>query len=139
MVALKDLINHLGSDNLALDQPGGTAPPVHGVDMRSNYLFNTSMPGVEQVDVILLVGTNPRHEAADLNSRIQKRWLHTKLEVELIGEGVDMAWEDSICTEIQIRPETSDHRWYCLGSGWASGLQCALQVCGEEQDQAHYS
>jgi NADH dehydrogenase (ubiquinone) Fe-S protein 1 len=60
--------------------------------MRSNYLFNTSMPGVEQADVILLVGTNPRHEAAVLNSRIRKSWLHTKLEVGLIGERVDTAY-----------------------------------------------
>ena len=92
MVALKDFINRLGSDNLGLDQPSGNAPPVHGVDMRSNYLFNTSMAGVEEADVILLIGTNPRHEAAVLNSRIRKSWLHTKLEVGLIGERVDTAY-----------------------------------------------
>jgi NADH dehydrogenase (ubiquinone) Fe-S protein 1 len=46
MVALKDLVNRLDSDNLALDQVGGTAPPVHGVDVRSNYLFNPTIPGV---------------------------------------------------------------------------------------------
>ena len=92
MVALKDLINRLGSDNLALDQPGGNAPPVHGIDMRSNYLFNSLISGVEEADVILLVGTNPRHEAAVLNSRIRKSWLHTKLEVGFIGERVDTAY-----------------------------------------------
>ena len=92
MVALKDLINRLGSDNLALDHPGGNAPPVHGVDIRSNYLFNSSISGVEQADAILLVGTNPRHEAAVLNSRIRKSWLHTGLEVGLIGERVDTAY-----------------------------------------------
>ncbi|KAI0062525.1 NADH-ubiquinone oxidoreductase [Artomyces pyxidatus] len=92
LVALKDLVNRLGSDNTALDQVGGYAPPVAGVDVRSNYLFNSTIPGVEQADVILLVGTNPRHEAAVLNSRIRKSWLHTGLEVGFIGERADTTY-----------------------------------------------
>ena len=92
LVALKDLVNKLGSDNLTLDQVGGASAPVHGVDMRSNYLFNATIPGVEEADVILLVGTNPRHEAAVLNSRIRKSWLHTELEVGLIGERADLSY-----------------------------------------------
>ncbi|TFY62953.1 hypothetical protein EVJ58_g3543 [Rhodofomes roseus] len=92
MVALKDLINRLGSDNLTLDSVGGHAAPVHAVDVRSNYLFNATLPGVEQADCILLVGTNPRHEAAVLNSRIRKSWMHTTLEVGLIGERVDTTY-----------------------------------------------
>lgn len=92
LVALKDLVNSLGSDNLALDQPGGDAMPVHGIDVRSNFLFNSTIPGVEAADMILLVGTNPRHEAAVLNSRIRKTWLHTGLEVGLIGDPVDTTY-----------------------------------------------
>ncbi|ETW77526.1 hypothetical protein HETIRDRAFT_389115 [Heterobasidion irregulare TC 32-1] len=92
LVALKDLINRLGSDNTALDQAGGYAPPVAGVDVRSNYLFNTTIPGVEEADAILLIGTNPRHEAAVLNSRIRKSWLHTGLEVGFIGERADTTY-----------------------------------------------
>lgn len=92
LVALKDLINRLGSDNTALDQASGSAPPVAGVDVRSNYLFNATVPGVEQADAILLVGTNPRHEAAVLNSRIRKSWIHTGLEVGLVGERVDTTY-----------------------------------------------
>ncbi|KAH7929026.1 Ndufs1, NADH-ubiquinone oxidoreductase 75kD subunit (775) [Leucogyrophana mollusca] len=92
LVALKDLVNRLGSDNLALDQVGGHVLPAHGIDVRSNYLFNSTIPGVESADVILLVGTNPRHEAAVLNSRIRKSWLHTGLEVGLIGERADTAY-----------------------------------------------
>ncbi|TFK52829.1 NADH-ubiquinone oxidoreductase 75kD subunit [Heliocybe sulcata] len=92
LVALKDLVNRLGSDNLALDQINGHAPPVHGVDVRSNYLFNSTIPRIEEADVILLVGTNPRHEAAVMNSRIRKSWLHTGLEVGLIGERADTTY-----------------------------------------------
>ncbi|TFK92543.1 NADH-ubiquinone oxidoreductase [Polyporus arcularius HHB13444] len=92
LVALKDLVNRLGSDNTTVDSVAGHAAPVHAVDVRSNYLFNSTIPGVEQADVILLVGTNPRHEAAVLNSRIRKSWLHTTLEVGLIGERVDTTY-----------------------------------------------
>ncbi|TFK22427.1 NADH-ubiquinone oxidoreductase [Coprinopsis marcescibilis] len=92
LVAVKDLLNRLGSENLATDQQGGLSPPVHGVDVRSNYLFNSTIPRVEEADVILLVGTNPRHEAAVLNSRIRKSWLHTGLEVGLIGERVETTY-----------------------------------------------
>src|SRR5258706_2801257 len=67
LVALKDFANRLGSDNLALDHPRGDATPVHGIDIRSNYLFNSTIPGLDEADVILLVGTNPRHEAAVMN------------------------------------------------------------------------
>lgn len=92
LVALKDWVNRLGSDNLTLDQPAGHSQPVHGVDIRSNYLFNSTIPGVEGADVILLVGTNPRHEAAVLNSRIRKSWLNSGLEVGFIGERADTTY-----------------------------------------------
>ena len=86
LVAMKDLANRLGSENLALDQPGGSEPIAHGVDVRSNYLFNSKIYGVEEADAMLLVGTNPRHEAAVLNARIRKQWLRSDLEIGLVGE-----------------------------------------------------
>ncbi|ANB12014.1 NADH:ubiquinone oxidoreductase 78kD subunit [Sugiyamaella lignohabitans] len=89
LVALKDLTNKLGSENLALDHKGGNLPPAHGVDIRSNYLFNSSIRGIDQADVILLVGTNPRHEAAVLNARIRKQFLNSEVEIGLIGEEFD--------------------------------------------------
>lgn len=92
LVALKDLVNRLGSDNLCLDSARGDSVPIHGVDVRSNYLFNSTIPGLDEADVILLVGTNPRHEAAVMNSRIRRSWLHTGLEVGLIGEKVDTTY-----------------------------------------------
>ncbi len=86
LVAMKDLANMLNSDNLALDQAKGSQPIAHGIDVRSNYLFNSKIYGVEEADAILLVGTNPRHEAAGLNARIRKQWLRSDLEVGLVGE-----------------------------------------------------
>lgn len=89
MVAMKDLANKLGSENLALDQAGGSQPIAHGVDVRSNYLFNSKIYGAEEADAILLVGTNPRHEAAVLNARIRKQWLRSDLEIGLVGENFE--------------------------------------------------
>ena len=42
---------------------------------KSNYIFNSSIKGIEETDLILLVGTNPRHEATMLNARIRKKFL----------------------------------------------------------------
>lgn len=86
MVAMKDLANRLGSDNLTLDQPGGNEPVAHGVDVRSNYLFNSRIWGVEEADAILIVGSNTRWEAAGLNARIRKQWLRSDLEIGVVGE-----------------------------------------------------
>ncbi|CAE6449166.1 unnamed protein product, partial [Rhizoctonia solani] len=91
LVALKDLVNRLGSDNLVTDATA-TGLPSHNVDVRSNYLFNSTIEGLSEADAILLVGTNPRHEAAVMNSRIRKRWLHAQAEVGLIGENADLSY-----------------------------------------------
>jgi NADH dehydrogenase (ubiquinone) Fe-S protein 1 len=95
LVAMKDLANRLGSDNLALDQPGGSEPIAHGIDVRSNYSFNSKIYGVEDADVILLIGTNPRHEAAVLNARIRKQWLRSDLEIGLVGQDFESTFEYS--------------------------------------------
>jgi NADH dehydrogenase (ubiquinone) Fe-S protein 1 len=42
------------------------------IDLRSNYLFNGTIAGIEQADLVLLIGTNPRYEAPVLNARIRK-------------------------------------------------------------------
>ncbi|OCL10106.1 NADH-quinone oxidoreductase [Glonium stellatum] len=93
LVAMKDLANKLGSENLALDQPRGSEPVAHGIDVRANYTFNSKIYGVEEADAILLVGTNPRHEAAVLNARIRKQWLRSDLEVGLVGEDFESTFD----------------------------------------------
>ena len=93
LVAMKDLANALNSENLALDQPGGSSPLAHGTDVRANYTFNSLIYGVEEADAILLVGTNPRHEAANLNARIRKQWLRSPLQVGLVGEPFESTFD----------------------------------------------
>lgn len=93
LVALKDLVNKLGSENLTLDHSQGDAPPQTGVDIRSNYLFNTGIENVGDADAVLLIGTNPRHEAAIINTRFRKSFLQTGAEFGLIGENFDSVFE----------------------------------------------
>ena len=119
LVAMKDLANKLGSDNLALDQPQGGQPPAHGVDLRSSYLFNSKIFGVEEADAILLVGTNPRHEAAVLNARIRKQWLRSDLEVSLVGEPFDSTFEFE-----HLGTSASDLK-KALSGPWGKALQVA--------------
>ncbi|KIW13444.1 NADH-ubiquinone oxidoreductase 78 kDa subunit, mitochondrial [Exophiala spinifera] len=86
LVAMKDLANKLNSENLALDQPRGNEPIAHGVDVRANYLFNSKIFGVEDADCMLIIGSNPRWEAAVLNARIRKQWMRSPIDIGFIGE-----------------------------------------------------
>jgi len=77
MVATKDLFNSLGSEELYFHVDSSIDPSIipTNTDFRSNYLFNTTIAGLEDgVDFILLIGTNPRYEAPMLNTRIRKLW-----------------------------------------------------------------
>ena len=48
---------------------------------RENYLFNSSINGIEEADLILLIGTNPRFEATMLNARIRKAYLNNNTKI----------------------------------------------------------
>ncbi len=48
---------------------------------KQNYRFNSSISGIEQSDLILLIGCNPRYEATILNSRIRKSYLKSNLPI----------------------------------------------------------
>ncbi|KAJ2078459.1 ndufs1 NADH-ubiquinone oxidoreductase subunit [Coemansia sp. RSA 988] len=93
LVALKDLVNAAGSENLCVDTLRNTHAPASGVDVRSNYVFNAGISGVEEADAILLIGTNPRHEAPVLNARLRKPFLAGTAEFAVIGEPVDLTYD----------------------------------------------
>ena len=59
---------------------------------RINYIFNSSINGIEDSDFILLVGTNPRLEATILNSRIRKSYTKNKLNIYSIGDAGDLTY-----------------------------------------------
>ena len=61
-------------------------------DQKINYIFNSSIQGIEKSDFILLVGANPRHEATILNARIRKTYLKNKLPIFSIGDPGDLTY-----------------------------------------------
>ena len=87
--ALKDLMTRLGVANLDCRQDGALLEPKWG---RGTYLFNATIAGIEQADALLVVGSNPRREAAVLNARIRKRWRMGNFSIGLIGERVDLTY-----------------------------------------------
>jgi NADH dehydrogenase (ubiquinone) Fe-S protein 1 len=91
LIALKDFLNRLGSENLCTEE---TFPmDGAGTDLRSNYLLNTTIAGVEEADLMLLIGTNPRFEAPLFNARVRKSWLHNDLQVAVVGPNIDLKYE----------------------------------------------
>lgn len=89
MFALKELLAKCGSSNLAV-QGGDAFDPRAG---RASYIFNPTIAGIEQADALLIVGSNPRKEAAVLNARIRKRWRSGKLKVGVIGAKADLTYD----------------------------------------------
>ncbi len=59
---------------------------------RKNYLFNSKIEGIEESDLILLIGTNPRFEATILNSRIRKTYLKNKTEIFSLEDVGDLTY-----------------------------------------------
>ncbi|MGA9091250.1 MAG: NADH-quinone oxidoreductase subunit NuoG, partial [Bradyrhizobium sp.] len=88
MFALKELLAKCGSVNLAV-QGGDAFDPKAG---RASYIFNPTIAGIEQADALLIVGSNPRSEAAVLNARIRKRWRSGQLKIGVIGARADLTY-----------------------------------------------
>jgi NADH-quinone oxidoreductase subunit G len=92
MLALKDLLAALGSSNVDCRQGGA----VFDTARRDYYIFNSTIAGIEEADALLLIGTNPRHEAPILNARIRKRWRANRLPVAVIGSATDLTYPSEI-------------------------------------------
>ncbi|EJF87870.1 NADH dehydrogenase (quinone), G subunit [Bartonella vinsonii subsp. arupensis OK-94-513] len=89
MYALKTLLLSLNSKIFDFRQRGMALSPELG---RSSYIFNPTIAGIEQADALLIVGSNPRYEAAVLNARILKRQRMGRFPIALIGEKVDLRY-----------------------------------------------
>ncbi|MGA8611085.1 MAG: NADH-quinone oxidoreductase subunit NuoG [Xanthobacteraceae bacterium] len=87
--ALKDLMTRLSVGNLDCRQDGSALDPRWG---RATYLFNATIAGIDAADALLIVGSNPRKEAAVLNARIRKRWRAGNFPIGLIGPKADLTY-----------------------------------------------
>ena len=87
MLALKDLIQALGSPHIDCRQDGAKLPanPAH-------HRFNTTIAGIEDADACLLIGTNPRWEAPLVNARIRKRYLQGGFGIGMVGPTFELTY-----------------------------------------------
>jgi len=86
--ALKDLMLSVGSPNLECRQDGAKIDPSD----RSSYIMNTGIAALEQADVVLMIGTNPRHEAPLVNTRLRKAYLAHGAQMFNVGQAFDLTF-----------------------------------------------
>src|SRR5207244_7319400 len=55
--------------------------------------FNPTIAGIDRADALLIIGSNPRKEAAVLNARIRKRWRTGQLKVGVIGARGELTYD----------------------------------------------
>jgi len=88
MFALKILFDKLGSASIDCRQDGAK---IGGA--RAGYLFNSTIAGIDEADALLIIGSNPRTEAAVLNARIRRNWLSTRMPVGVVGPQMDLTYD----------------------------------------------
>ena len=88
MFALKTLFDKLGSGSIDCRQDG---TKIGGA--RAGYLFNSTIAGIDEADALLIIGSNPRTEAAVLNARIRRNWLSTRMPVGVVGPEMDLTYD----------------------------------------------
>ena len=59
---------------------------------RENYLFNSSINGIEEADLIFIAGANPRYEATILNARIRKAYLNNNTKIISLNDVGDLTY-----------------------------------------------
>jgi NADH-quinone oxidoreductase subunit G len=80
---------------------------------RENYLFNSTINGIEESDFILLIGTNPRYEATILNARIRKSYLQNKTKIISLNNVGDLTFPyENLNGEIENIKEIIEDKHY---------------------------
>ena len=87
IVALKDLFNRAGAGDTVAEGVEGV-----GADSRAAYLFNSNLVGVEDADLVLLVGSDPRVEAPVLNARLRRANVAGGTHVASVGPHGDLTY-----------------------------------------------
>lgn len=86
--AFKDLMNRLNCDNLDVRSNA----PYFNADFRNQYLMNSRITGIDDTDLLILVGCNPKFENPVLNARIKKAVSVNGLEVVVIGSAPQLPY-----------------------------------------------
>ncbi len=87
--SFKSLLQKIGCSNFDFREKNIYIDPTD----KTNYIFNSSIQSIEESDLILLIGTNPRYEATIVNARIRKAFVKNKTPVYSIGNPGDLTYE----------------------------------------------
>ena len=87
----------------------------YNLDAPCFYQFNSKLKSVDNSDLILLIGINPRYEASMLNVRIRKQVLKNNITVGLIGPAANLTYKTNhlgSSTKTLINISEGKH-WFC--------------------------
>lgn len=84
----KEFFSELGCKNFSANQFNYKLD----TSSRSNYLFNTTIAKIEEADLCLLVGANPRYVSPAINIRIGKMVRQNLMRTYRIGEKDDQTY-----------------------------------------------
>ena len=106
---LKILLEALGSPHMDCRQDGAKLE----TESRGQYLFNSTIAGIDEADACLLIGVNPRHDAPIINARLRKRSLNGDFPIALLGPQIDLTYDyehlgDSIASFEQLAANKLD-------------------------------
>jgi len=93
--SFKSLLKKIGSNNFDFREKKIYIDPTD----KTNYIFNSSIQNIDESDLILLIGTNPRHEATMVNARIRKAFVKNKPPIYSIGNPGDLTYDYTLLGE----------------------------------------
>jgi NADH-quinone oxidoreductase subunit G len=88
MLMMKEMLDMIGCKNYDCRQDGSLLDN----SFRSFYTFNTTIRKIEEADYCLIIGSNPRVEAALVNAKIGLSVRKNNLEAAVIGDKVDLTY-----------------------------------------------
>ena len=81
-------MHRLNSENLDVRSNA----PFFNADFRNQYLMNSRITGIDETDLLILVGCNPKLENPVFNARIKKAVSVNGLEVAVIGSAPQLPY-----------------------------------------------
>ena len=90
MVSLIDLMHKFNVYNLDC-RKANSSLPIMSID-RSDWLFNPTISGLDEMDSITIIGSNPRAEGPILEARIRKIWSQKNIPIGRIGGTQDLTY-----------------------------------------------
>lgn len=107
MYSMKKLLNQLNCYNHDFNQ----FDYYYDKSSRGNYLFNSSIQNIDQADLVLLIGANPRLAAPVLNARIRANIVDRDLAVARIGEKADLTYQvEELGNNVDVLKEIIDNK-----------------------------